>query len=128
MAAKCGVDAANLEAAVASYNQAVEAGKDDEFGRESLPRPIDTGPYLAIRAVGFTVLSPGGLDLDDDLRVVDTDGKPIPNLFASGEVLGKARLSGKTYLSGMSLLPALTFGRLLGQKLLKWEGAREAAE
>jgi hypothetical protein len=37
-------------------------------------------------------------------------------------------LSGKTYLSGMSLLPAITFGRLLGQKLLQWEGAREAAE
>jgi fumarate reductase flavoprotein subunit len=128
LAAQCGVDAANLEASIAAYNEAVEARKDSAFGRESLPRPIDTGPYLAIRAVGFTVLSPGGLDLDDDLRVVDTKGKPIPNLFASGEVLGKARLSGKTYLSGMSLLPAITFGRLLGQKLLKWEGAREAAE
>ena len=128
LAAQCGVDAANLKATIATYNEAVESGSDSEFGRESLPRPINTGPYLAIRAVGFTVLSPGGLDLDDDLRVVDTEGKPIANLFASGEVLGKARLSGKTYLSGMSMLPAITFGRLLGQKLLKWEGAREAAE
>jgi len=25
-------------------------------------------------------------------------------------------------------LPAITFGRLLGQKLLTWKGAREAAE
>ena len=128
LAAKCGVDAANLEASVAQYNAAVEGGGDKQFGRESLPRPIDTGPYFAIHAVGFTVLSPGGLDLDGDLRVVDSANKPIPNLFAAGEVLGKARLSGKTYLSGMSLLPALTFGRLLGQRLLTWSGAREAAE
>ncbi|MCH8112945.1 MAG: glycosyltransferase [Proteobacteria bacterium] len=31
-------------------------------------------------------------------------------------------------VGGMSLMPAMTFGRLLGQSLLKWEGAREAAE
>jgi len=128
LAAKCGINAKNLEATVRDYNAAVEAGVDKQFGRESLPRPIDTGPYLAIRAVGFTVLSPGGLDIDADLRVLDNNRKPIPNLYAAGEVLGKARLSGKTYLSGMSLLPAITFGRLLGQRMLKWQGARQAAE
>ena len=74
------------------------------------------------------MLSPGGLDIDVGMGVLDTLGRPIPNLYASGEVLGKARLSGQTYLSGMSLLPAITFGRLLGQKLLTWKGAREAAE
>ena len=127
LAAQCGIYAANLEATVAQYNKAVEAGVDS-LGRESLPRPIDTPPYFAIRAVGFTVLSPAGLDADLDLCVLDTSSRPIPNLYASGEVFGKARLSGRTYLSGMSLLPAITFGRLLGQKLLTWKGAREAAE
>ena len=128
LAAQCGIGAANLEASVAQYNKAVETGKDLALERESLPRPIDKPPYLAIRAVGFTVLSPGGLDVDVGMGVLDTLGRPIPNLYASGEVLGKARLSGQTYLSGMSLLPAITFGRLLGQKLLIWKGAREAAE
>jgi hypothetical protein len=31
-------------------------------------------------------------------------------------------------VNGMSLMPALTFGRLLGEKILKWEGAGAAAE
>ena len=128
LAAHCGVDAANLAASVAQFNEAVETGTDAVLGRESLPRPIDTPPYYAIHAVGFTVLSPAGLDADVGMRVLDTEGQPIPNLYASGEVFGKARLSGQTFLSGMSLLPAVTFGRLLGQKLLTWEGARQAAE
>ncbi len=128
LAAQCGIDAANLEASVAEYNQAVETGTDPAFGRQVFARPIDTPPYLAIHAVGFTVLSPGGIDADTGLHVLDNAGQPIPNLYASGEVFGKARLSGRSYASGMSLLPAITFGRLLGQKLLTWEGARQAAE
>ena len=128
LAAACGIDAANLEASVRQYNEAVAAKHDAEFGRMALARPIDTPPYLAIRAVGFTVLSPGGLDVDGELRVMGTDGQPIPNLFASGEILGSSRITGAAYVGGMSLLPAITFGRLLGQKLLAWEGARDAAE
>lgn len=128
LAAACGIDAANLEASVRQYNEAVDTKHDAEFGRMAFARPIDTPPYLAIRAVGFTVLSPGGLDVDGELRVMDTDGQPIPNLFAAGEVLGSSRITGAAYVGGMSLLPAITFGRLLGQKLLAWEGARDAAQ
>lgn len=128
LAASCGIGAANLEASVRQYNQAVDSGHDPEFGRMALARPIDTPPYLAIRAVGFTVLSPGGLDVDGQLRVLDTGGQPIANLYAAGEVLGSSRITGAAYVGGMSLLPAITFGRLLGQKLLAWEGARDAAE
>lgn len=126
LAAKCGVDGAGLKATLVEYNEAVES-KKDKFGRESLPRPFDRAPYYAIRAVGFTVLSPGGLNIDKEMRVLDTENQPIANLFASGEVLGKARISGKTYLSGMSVLPAITFGRLLGQKKLTWRGLNSAA-
>ncbi|MBM3503599.1 MAG: FAD-dependent oxidoreductase [Alphaproteobacteria bacterium] len=127
LAKRAGVDAAGLKKTVEEFNQGVEA-KKDKLGRESLPRPINRGPYYAIKTVGYAVLSPGGLDIDADFRVLDTKSKPIPNLYATGEVLGKARLSGATYLSGMSVLPAITFGRLLGQTRLKWGDNRAAAE
>ncbi|MBL42026.1 MAG: hypothetical protein CMM49_05125 [Rhodospirillaceae bacterium] len=120
LARKCGMDEIKLKQSIDGYNLSVEKVHADPFKRESLPRPINKPPYLAIRAVGFTVLSPGGLDVDDDLRVLDQKNRPIANLYAAGEIYGKSRLSGKTYLSGMSLLPALTFGRLLGQKILNW--------
>ena len=126
LADQCGMDEQKLKNSILEYNLAVDKVKGDKFNRESLPRPINKAPYLAIRAVGFTVLSPGGLDVDDDFRVLDQDSRPISNLYAAGEIYGKSRLSGKTYLSGMSLLPALTFGRLLGQNILHWEDTFEA--
>ena len=128
LAKKCGMVPEKLENSIKKYNLAVDKEEVDPFGRESLPRPINRSPFLAIRAVGFTVLSPGGLDVDINLNVLDSSGVPIPNLYAAGEIYGKSRLSGATYLSGMSLLPALTFGRLLGQKLLQWGGNLKAAE
>ena len=128
LAKQAGLDAATLEATIARYNASVDSGTDDEFGRETMMRRIEKPPFYAISAVGFTVLSPGGIVANGALQVIGTDGAPIPNLYAAGEVLGFARLSGEGFVGGMSLMPAMTFGRILGQSLLKWEGARDAAE
>lgn len=120
LAEKMNVPADNLEAAVAGFNAAVASGDDPEFGRQFLLRSIGKGPYYAMGAAGVTVVSPSGLQADDQLRVLRGDGTPIPNLYAAGEVLGFTRLSGKAFAGGMSLTPAMTFGRLLGEKLLAW--------
>ena len=128
LAQRAGLDAATLEGTIARYNASVDSGKDDEFGRESMFRRIEKPPFYAISAVGCTVLSPGGIVANGALQVIGADGVPIPHLYAAGEILGFARLSGEGFVGGMSLMPAMTFGRLLGQSLLKWEGAREAAE
>ena len=58
--------------------------------------------------------------MDKQLRVLNRAGKPIKNLYAAGEVLGFGRTSGNAYVGGLSLTPALTFGKLLGEKLLSW--------
>jgi len=118
LAEKMGVDATNLEDSVARFNGAVASGKDPDFGREFLHRPIEKPPFYAMGASGITVVSPAGLSADGQLRVLRTDGKPIQNLFAAGEVLGFTRLSGNAFAGGMSLTPAMTFGRLLGERLL----------
>ena len=96
------------------------AGIDDS-AEEHMIRPIGTPPFYAVRAVGFTVVSPAGVDVDANLRVLREDGSAIPNLYAAGEVLGFSRLSGNAFVGGMSLMPALTFGRLLGETILRWE-------
>lgn len=120
LAEQMGVDAGNLKETVATFNQAVDNGKDPEFGREFLLRKIETAPFYAMGARGITVVSPAGINADGQLRVVKADGTPIPNLYAGGEVLGFTRLSGNAFVGGMSLTPALTFGRLLGQELIPW--------
>jgi fumarate reductase flavoprotein subunit len=51
--------------------------------------------------------------------VLGRHGKPIPNLYAAGEILGYGQLQGAGYSGGMAVTPALTFGRLLGQSILQ---------
>ena len=66
------------------------------------------------------MLSPCGVQVDRGLRVRGPGGKPIRNLYAAGEVLGFGRTSGNAFVGGLSLTPALAFGKLLGEKLLRW--------
>ncbi|KAK7008324.1 hypothetical protein R3P38DRAFT_3211363 [Favolaschia claudopus] len=54
----------------------------------------------------------GGLEIDAESRVIDSNGKPIPGLFAAGEVAGGAH--GANRLGGSSLLGCVVFGRVSG--------------
>ena len=54
----------------------------------------------------------GGLEIDAESRVVGKDGKPIPGLFAAGEVAGGVH--GANRLGGSSLLGCVVFGRVSG--------------
>lgn len=116
LAEKCGIDAKNLEATVARYNEAVASGVDAEFGRSHMPRPISQGPFYALPIVSYTVRGYAGLKVDLDFRVRSKDGQAVQGLYAVGEVLGSL-LSGKGSVGGMSLTPALVFGRYLGERL-----------
>jgi len=114
-----GINGSALESTIASYNNAQSKGKDSTFNREHMPLPITKPPFYAIRMQAYSILVFGGVAVDTSLRVLRKDGSPVPNLYAAGEVLGKGTLTGQSYVGGMSLTPALTFGRLLGERILK---------
>ena len=58
----------------------------------------------------------GGLAVDLDGRVLNRQGRAIPNLFAGGGATGglSGRGGGAGYASGNGLLSALALGRLAG--------------
>ncbi|MGF7149941.1 fumarate reductase flavoprotein subunit [Sphingomonas zeicaulis] len=116
LAERAGIDAAGLARAVAGFNYGVLTG-NDFLGRVHAPQSIGTGPFYAIRMQGSSISSAVGLAVDDDLRVVRRDGQPIGNLYAIGELLGSGQTMGKAACGGMMVTPAMTFGRLLGQRL-----------
>lgn len=131
LAAQMNVDTETFLATVERYNGFVRDGKDPDFGRECLPKQIMKPPYYTICCVGMSVMSPAGVVTDETFNVVGADGNTISNLYAAGEVLGFGRLNGPAFIPGGSVTPALTFGRMLGQKLLQWrrnEEAQSAAE
>lgn len=117
LALAAGIDADGLMRAVRSYNYGVHSG-NDFLGRRHLPLPIAQGPFYAIRVQGAAVSSAVGLAVNDRLQVIRPDGSTIPGLWAAGELLGAGQTMGRAVCGGMMATPALTFGRLLGQRLI----------
>jgi fumarate reductase flavoprotein subunit len=113
-----------LAATISDYNEALAHGRPDPLGRESRPLPIAVAPYRAIRMHGMVLKTPAGLAVNQDLQVIDAEGLAIPGLYCIGEAMGGATLSGNAFVGGMSVTPALGFGRWLGARL----GARAVAE
>jgi fumarate reductase flavoprotein subunit len=117
LAAKAGLAPAGLSKTVAAYNAASRAGSGDAFGRAHMPKPIAEPPYYAIIHLGHSATSAVGVVVDKDLRALTAGGQPIKGLYAAGEVLGSGVTLGDAFVPGMMLTPAMTQGRLLGERL-----------
>ncbi len=125
LATATGLPANTLKATIARYNAGQAAGSD-AYGRTHMPAPIGTGPFYAVKMYALSVVSFAGITVDASLRVLGTDKKPIANLYAAGEMLGMG-IFGNAYLGGSSVSGALTFGRMLGAKILDWSQTNAAA-
>lgn len=120
LARAAGIDPAGLVRTVADYNRGRSEGKDS-LGRQHMPLPIGSGPFYAIKLHSWNLLSFAGLGVNAKLEVTRADGTPIPNLYAAGELLGCAQLMGDSQCGGMSVMPALSLGRLLGHELIDFK-------
>ena len=107
----------SLAATVERYNADCRAGTDTRFGKDpGSMKPIATPPFYAVRLRPLVVAVTGyGLVIDADGRVLrETDGEPVPGLFAAGEVTGN--VIGAQYLGGGNAIgSALIFGRVAGR-------------
>src|SRR5690606_25581787 len=115
---RAGINPAKLQKTVAAYNEALEKRKPDPFERAHRPIPLGHGPFYAIRSQTWTLKSYVGLGVNKDLQLTTENGRVIPNVYAAGEVLGAAP-GGKAHTNGASVTPALAFGKLLGEKIIK---------
>src|SRR5206468_1251278 len=87
------------------------------FGRNGSPKPqpIEKPPFYAVQFFPITRKTMGGVGVDLQCRVLNQAGKPIPGLFAAGEVTGFGGINGKAALEGTFLGPAILMGRLAAQ-------------
>ncbi len=119
IAARFGLDAAVLEAEVAAWNALVESGAEDRFGRPARGRaPIRRPPFRAAPVVPVVSNTQGGPAHDEEQRVLDPYGTPIPGLFEAGEV---GSVFGHVYMSGGNLAECFVGGRIAG-----WNAAQRA--
>ncbi|WP_024792862.1 FAD-dependent oxidoreductase [Tomitella biformata] len=110
-----GVPAGALVKSVEQFNEYARAGKDEAFGRGEAPwdkiivpmcgshedgaNPclgvIDKGPFYAAQIVLSDLGTKGGLQTDENSRVLREDGSVIAGLYASGNTM--APMTGRIY-------------------------------
>jgi tricarballylate dehydrogenase len=127
LAGTMGLDPARLVDTVERYNGAVVPAGDHDPGRldgratrglvppkSNWALPLDTPPYYAYPlrpGITFTYL---GVAVDRAARVLSSDGGPLENVYAAGEIMaGNILLQG--YLAGFGMTIGTVFGRLAGE-------------
>lgn len=110
LAKQLGMPADKLEATVAEFNKMVETKNDPKFGRKLFDRPIVKPPFYATPRAPSIHHTMGGLQISTNAQVLDKNGKPIPGLYAAGEVTGG--IHGSNRLGGNATADVLTFGRI----------------
>lgn len=109
LAEMMGLNAENLKATVEAYGKAVEAGKDEAFGRETaMLSKLDTPPYYAASGKPSNHICAGGIETDGQARVLDAQDQPIEGLYAAGETVN---------LAYHPLCSAMTFGRVAAEQV-----------
>lgn len=73
---------------------------------------IDEPPFEAYAVSCGITFTFGGLRIDTNAQVIDTDGHPIPGLYAAGELVGG--LFYFNYPGGTGLMSGSVFGRIAG--------------
>ena len=100
-----GFDGEAVRQALIDFNRQCAAGAPDpprRFDAVAIDRP----PFYVIETVPAITFTFGGLVIDEDARVLDGDGRPIPRLLAAGADAGGLYV--RAYAGGLAA--ALVFG------------------
>lgn len=125
LAPKIGLDASTLTATVERFNENAAAGVDPDFLRGASAydryygdptvtpnpnlRPLNRGPFYAVKMVLSDLGTCGGLRVDDHARVLREDGRAIDGLYAIGNTAANA--FGTTYPgAGATIAQGLVYG------------------
>lgn len=127
LAEQIGVDPAALSETVTTYNGYCEAGEDAEFGKPASDLvKIGEGPYYAIKMASYSYNTVAGLDIDEQFRVLNTEGAPIEGLYALGsDSAGVLFTEKKPYVTfgGANNGWALTSAYVAGPIIAEYVGA-----
>jgi tricarballylate dehydrogenase len=118
-----GIDGPGLTKTVAEFNASIvdvpfdPAVKDGRAARVDPPKSnwaqaLDSPPYYGYAVACGITFTFGGLKVDDDARVLASDGRPIGGLYAAGEMVGG--LFYGNYPGGTGLTSGAVFGRIAG--------------
>ena len=119
-AAALGIDGAAAQTALDAYNELAASGEDTQFKKkaENLV-PLAEAPFYVLTMGVCTHGSFGGYRVNTEFQVLDTDGQPIPHLYAAGEVCCGTFIYDDYPAGGCGLNWSYTSGRFSGANAAK---------
>ncbi len=126
LAEQIGLDPEALVATVDEYNTAVRPGAFDHTvldgctTEELVPpkshwaRKIEHGPFEAYPLCPGITFTYMGVRVNEDARMVMSDGCLSPNMFAAGEIMA-GNILGEGYLAGIGMTIGSVFGVISGE-------------
>ena len=78
---------------------------------------MDKGPYYATKSYAKVHHTMGGVEINANCEVLDTQGNVIPGIYACGEVTGG--IHGANRLGGNAIADIIVFGQIAGQNVMK---------
>jgi succinate dehydrogenase/fumarate reductase flavoprotein subunit len=112
LATKAGLPKAAFVSTVDCWNAAVASGRDAEYARPPKTLvPVATPPFYAVQVWPVCSNTQGGPKHDEHQRVLDAFDRPIPGLYAVGEL---GSFFGHIYLLGGNLTEGVVGGRIAG--------------
>ena len=136
LAEKLGLDPTKLEATVNEFNEACGEGEWDptkmdgketsgiEPPKSNWATPIVEAPFSGFPMTAQVKFTFGGLKVDPDGRVLNTNEEPIPGLYAAGETTGHFH---HKQPAQTSVLRASTDGRIVGMNVAESPSERTTA-
>jgi fumarate reductase flavoprotein subunit len=89
LALKINIPPEELAKTLVRFNEQMEAGEDQDFGRKSFLRPLKAPFYAAYtRPVRYKTY--GGLRVNEKCQMIDASDQPIAHMYAAGSVTGSA--------------------------------------
>lgn len=120
-----GIDRAQFLRTIKEYNAAVKAdvpfdpnAKDGRctnglaVNKSNWATTIDQAPFEAFVITAGITFTFGGVKVNTDAQVKDVDDRPIPGLYAAGEMVGG--LFYTNYPGGSGLMSGAVFGKIAG--------------
>lgn len=109
-----GADPQALASTVSTYNDYCDAGRDALWAKDpEYLVPLRKPPFYALRFRPLMIDTSGPVRVDSQLRVLDSQARPIPGLFAAGSVVS-GWIGADEHRFGTPLSWAISSGRVAG--------------
>jgi succinate dehydrogenase/fumarate reductase flavoprotein subunit len=131
-----GVSIEVLRSTLQNYQATAQSGSCDEFDKERFPNvpacaldsdKEDDSLYYVGKVTPVLHYCMGGISINENGNILaKSDQRPIPGLYACGEVAGGVH--GDNRLAGNSLLECVVYGRIVARDILLKQKERQQAE